>query len=195
MQVAEKHGSLKVVVYEGLKWHHKQALEDFKHNKKPSVRKNTKKAAVRVCANVFCSVNLSLHIVCFVCTHLAKVAEHPNIRFNHPNPVVALKDGHAADIVVPAFKGAKHTASHTLSTFTYQDFVCPPSAQILLLNLSPGLTGEPVCGVTYWHSSLFHNAFILSSNFALVLLALQSLIDLSRWLGSGSRAEAASGMP
>ena len=44
VQVAEKHGSLKVAVYEGLKWHHRQAREDSRLNKKrPSTRN---KAAV-----------------------------------------------------------------------------------------------------------------------------------------------------
>ena len=44
MQVAEKHGSLTVVVYEGLKWHHRQAQEDSKLNKKRPPNRN--KAAV-----------------------------------------------------------------------------------------------------------------------------------------------------
>lgn len=44
LQVAEKHGSLKVVVYEGLKWHHRQAQEDAKLIRKMPSTKN--KAAV-----------------------------------------------------------------------------------------------------------------------------------------------------
>lgn len=44
IQVAEKHGSLKVVVYEGLKWHHRQAEEDKKITRKMPSNKN--KAAV-----------------------------------------------------------------------------------------------------------------------------------------------------
>ena len=42
--MAEKHGSLKVVVYEGLKWHHRQAQEDAKQTRKTPSTKN--KAAV-----------------------------------------------------------------------------------------------------------------------------------------------------
>ncbi len=45
MQVAEKHGSLKVVVYEGLKWHHRQAQEDSRQTKKKTPP-NRNKAAV-----------------------------------------------------------------------------------------------------------------------------------------------------
>lgn len=45
VQVAEKHGSLKVVVYEGLKWHHRQAQEDSRLNKKKRPP-NRNKAAV-----------------------------------------------------------------------------------------------------------------------------------------------------
>jgi len=44
--VAEKHGSLKVVVYEGLKWQHRQAQEDSRHTKKSPPNRN--KAAVSV---------------------------------------------------------------------------------------------------------------------------------------------------
>ncbi|KAL3162473.1 hypothetical protein ABBQ32_010136 [Trebouxia sp. C0010 RCD-2024] len=39
-EVAEKHGSLKVVVYEGLKWHHHQAQEDSRLNKKRPPNRN-----------------------------------------------------------------------------------------------------------------------------------------------------------
>ena len=45
-QVAEKHGSLKVVVYEGLKWQHRQAQEDSRQTKKSPPNRN--KAAVSV---------------------------------------------------------------------------------------------------------------------------------------------------
>ena len=44
--MAEKHGSLKVVVYEGLKWQHRQAQEDSRHTKKSPPNRN--KAAVSV---------------------------------------------------------------------------------------------------------------------------------------------------
>ncbi|KAL0047258.1 hypothetical protein WJX82_010979 [Trebouxia sp. C0006] len=39
-EVAEKHGSLKVVVYEGLKWQHRQAQEDSRHTKKSPPNRN-----------------------------------------------------------------------------------------------------------------------------------------------------------
>ncbi|KAA6428442.1 MAG: hypothetical protein FRX49_01318, partial [Trebouxia sp. A1-2] len=39
-EVAEKHGSLKVVVYEGLKWQHRQAQEDSRHPKKSPPNRN-----------------------------------------------------------------------------------------------------------------------------------------------------------
>ncbi|KAL0039084.1 hypothetical protein WJX77_007371 [Trebouxia sp. C0004] len=39
-EVAEKHGSLKVVVYEGLKWQHRQAQEDSRQTKKSPPNRN-----------------------------------------------------------------------------------------------------------------------------------------------------------
>ena len=50
VQVAEKHGSLKVVVYEGLKWHHRQAQEDLKLNKKRPSNRNKAAVSMLVCS-------------------------------------------------------------------------------------------------------------------------------------------------
>ena len=44
MQVGEKHGNLKVVVYGGLRWHHKQAQKDAKKKQKPPPKKRNKAA-------------------------------------------------------------------------------------------------------------------------------------------------------
>lgn len=69
--MAEKHGSLKVVVYEGLKWQHRQAQEDSRQTKKSPPNRN--KAAVSVVlvtgaiaadASVCCAMQ-----ICELCPH------------------------------------------------------------------------------------------------------------------------------
>lgn len=60
MQVAEKHGSLKVVVYEGLKWHHHQAQEDSRLNKKRPPNRNKAAVSTTPCPHVCWSCALHL---------------------------------------------------------------------------------------------------------------------------------------
>jgi len=90
--VAEKHGSLKVVVYEGLKWQHRQAQEDSRQTKKSPPNRN--KAAVSVVlvtdtiaagANMCCAMQ-----ICELCPHSHDKAASASAFCRHTGYVDAL---------------------------------------------------------------------------------------------------------
>lgn len=99
MQVAEKHGSLKVVVYEGLKWHHRQAQEDSKlNNKKRPPNRN--KAAVS-CPFLLASCRSSVAALSVSSSHSCSAPHYfGEQHLEHVNPCKPLADaGHIYEML------------------------------------------------------------------------------------------------